>query len=107
MIAFHAPTFVFHLFMGLASLLDEIPGKGFQIPALNTFLNNIGGFLIGLGVAICAIGLIVGGLMRAAAFGNERRISASNLALSCAVIGLVIVLFAYTVGNALNNTIPH
>ncbi len=55
--------------------------------------------LMGLGVAIAVIGIIVGGLMRATAWGSEQRIAMSNKAITCAVIGLVIVLLGVTLGN--------
>jgi hypothetical protein len=55
--------------------------------------------LMGLGVAIAVIGIIVGGLMRATAWGSEQRIAMSNKAISCAVIGLVIVLLGVTLGG--------
>lgn len=55
--------------------------------------------LMGLGVAIAVIGIVVGGLMRATAWGSEQRIAMSNKAISCAVIGLVIVLLGVTLGN--------
>ena len=54
---------------------------------------------MGLGVAIAVIGIIVGGLMRATAWGSEQRIAMSNKAITCAVIGLVIVLLGVTLGN--------
>ncbi len=57
--------------------------------------------LIGLGISISIIGIVAGGLMRATSFGNERRIAMSNTAITCAVVGLLIVLFGATVGNAI------
>ena len=55
--------------------------------------------LMGLGVAIAVIGIIVGGLMRATAWGSEQRIAMSNKAITCAVIGLVIVLLGVSLGG--------
>lgn len=57
------------------------------------------GILTGLGVAIAVIGIVVGGLMRATAWGSEQRIATSNKAIVSAVIGLVIVLLGVTLGN--------
>jgi type IV secretory pathway VirB2 component (pilin) len=68
-------------------------------------LQNIQTLLQGVGLAICVIGIMVGGLMRATAFGNERKIATSNMALSCAVVGFVIVLVASTAGTTLQNFI--
>ena len=57
------------------------------------------GILMGQGVAVAVIGIIVGGLMRATAWGSEQRIATSNKAIACAVIGLVVVLLCVTLGN--------
>ncbi len=57
--------------------------------------------LMGLGVSVAVMGIIIGGLMRATSFGNERRIAMSNTAITCAVVGLVIVFIGATVGNEL------
>ena len=64
-------------------------------------LSVIINILMGLGVAIAVIGIIVGGLMRATAWGSEQRIAMSNKAITCAVIGLVIVLLGVTLGNSI------
>jgi hypothetical protein len=66
--------------------------------------SGIGNFvhvLMGLGVGIAVIGIIIGGLMRVTSFGNERRIAMSNTAITCAIVGLVIVLFGTAIGNAI------
>src|SRR5437899_12175181 len=62
-------------------------------------LTSIVEVLTALGVAVAVIGIIVGGLMRATAWGSEQRIATSNKAISCAVIGLVIVLIGVTLGG--------
>ena len=64
-------------------------------------LSVIINILMALGVAIAVIGIIVGGLMRATAWGSEQRIAMSNKAITCAVMGLVIVLLGVTLGNAI------
>ena len=69
---------------------------------LQGLLTNIEQLLFGLGATICVIGIIVGGLMRATAFGSERRIATSNVALSCAVVGFLIVLLAGSVAQGLD-----
>ena len=57
--------------------------------------------LMAIGVAIAVIGIIVGGLMRATAWGSEQRIATSNKAITCAVVGLVIVLLSVTLGGSI------
>jgi hypothetical protein len=64
-------------------------------------LSVIINILMALGVAIAVIGIIVGGLMRATAWGSEQRIAMSNKAITCAVVGLVIVLLGVTLGGAI------
>jgi len=71
---------------------------GIEILAVIT---NVTGILTGIGVALCVVGIIVGGLMRATSFGNERKVATSNQAIAAAVIGLVIVLMAQTAGPAI------
>jgi hypothetical protein len=69
------------------------------VTTLSTGIEMIIRILMGLGVAIAVIGIIVGGLMRATAWGSEQRIAMSNKAISCAVIGLVIVLLGVSLGG--------
>ena len=65
------------------------------VGGLSTIIN----ILMGLGIAIAVIGIVVGGLMRATAWGSEQRIAMSNKAITCAIIGLVIVLLGVTLGS--------
>jgi len=76
-------------------------GNSDILTALNTGLTSVINILTGLGIAAGVIGIAVGGLMRATSFGNERRIAMSNTAITCAVIGLVIVILSLTIGNDL------
>lgn len=71
------------------------------LSALITGLTALTNILTGLGVAAGVVGIAVGGLMRATSFGNERRIAMSNTAITCAVVGLVIVILSITIGNEL------
>lgn len=56
--------------------------------------------LTALGVVVAVIGIIIGGLMRATAWGNDQRTAASNKAISSAIVGLIIVLLAVALGTA-------
>jgi hypothetical protein len=69
------------------------------VSTLEHGLGMIISILMGLGVAIAVIGIVVGGLMRATAWGSEQRIAMSNKAITCAIIGLVIVLVGVTLGG--------
>ncbi len=69
---------------------------------LYSFIASATGILTGIGVALCIAGIVVGGLMRATAFGNERKVARSNQAIACAVIGLVIVVLSTAVATAVN-----
>ncbi len=71
------------------------------VTTLKGGLSTIINILMALGVAIAVIGIVVGGLMRATAWGSEQRIATSNKAITCAVIGLVIVLIGVTLGNSI------
>jgi hypothetical protein len=69
------------------------------VETLTKGLGMVINILMGLGVAIAVIGIVVGGLMRATAWGNPQKIAMSNKAIMCAVIGLVIVLLGVTLGS--------
>ncbi|HEY4032923.1 MAG TPA: hypothetical protein VGL94_03050 [Ktedonobacteraceae bacterium] len=71
------------------------------VEALTGGIGTIINILMALGVAIAVIGIIVGGLMRATAWGAEQRIAMSNKAITCAVVGLVIVLLGVTLGGSI------
>jgi hypothetical protein len=69
------------------------------VSTLEHGLGTIISVLMALGIAIAVIGIVVGGLMRATAWGSEQRIAMSNKAITCAVVGLVIVLLGVTLGG--------
>ncbi len=69
------------------------------VTTLSSGITMVIRILMGLGVAIAVIGIIVGGLMRATAWGSEQRIAMSNKAITCAVLGLIIVLLGVTLGS--------
>jgi hypothetical protein len=69
------------------------------VATLTRGLGMIINILMGLGVAIAVIGIVVGGLMRATAWGSEQKVAMSNKAITAAVIGLVIVLLGVTLGS--------
>jgi hypothetical protein len=72
---------------------------------LSGVIQNVADLLKGLGIVVCVLGIIVGGLMRATAFGNESKVARSNQAIACAVVGLVIVLIATVAAGAVNGVI--
>jgi hypothetical protein len=73
------------------------------VQVLRTGLTTIIGVLTALGVVIAVIGIIVGGLMRATAWGSDQRIAVSNKAISSSIVGLIIVLLAVALGTAIPN----
>lgn len=56
--------------------------------------------LMSLAVVIAVIGIVIGGLMRATAWGSDQRIASSNKTISSSIIGLIIVLLAAALGSA-------
>lgn len=65
------------------------------VPAgLDKLLNTIKGAVQAVGMTVFLISVAVAGIMRMVAFGSERRIALSNMALTAAVVGLVIMLLA-------------
>ncbi|GHO93654.1 hypothetical protein KSF_037020 [Reticulibacter mediterranei] len=93
------------LFMHLLSTIDlthlthnlSIPLGALMadpLPQLNNFIKQIRGTVTAVGGTIFLIAVAIAGIMRMVAFGNERRIALSNMALTAAVIGLIIMLMA-------------
>jgi hypothetical protein len=78
-----------------------VQGTGSLVSNIEGGLNIVVGVLLSLGITVSVIGIIVGGLMRATAFGNERRIAASNTAITGAVVGIVIVVMAVAAGESI------
>lgn len=90
-------------FSQVAAGCTDTSGLGANV---STALNNIVNFLTVIGAAVCAIGVAIGGLMRATSFGSERRISDSNTAISCAIVGLLVVLLSQGVGKWIGGIVP-
>jgi len=97
-----------HAEVQFALVIGAFNGGGLTLGAncSDAFVSTLSGgisviikVLMGLGVAVAVIGIVVGGLMRATAWGSEQRIAMSNKAITCAVIGLVIVLLGVTLGG--------
>jgi len=74
--------------------------------SIEGFVSGITNMLTVLGLTVCVVGIVVGGLMRATSFGNERKVAQSNQAIAAAVIGLIIVLLAGTIGTAVATAFP-
>ena len=94
------------MFLHWVHVIAAAPTSNCSDPFVTTLVAGLGqiiNILMGLGVAIAVIGIVVGGLMRATAWVNEQRVVMSNNAITCAVVGLVIVLLAVTLGNAVPN----
>jgi hypothetical protein len=103
--------------LGLANVIGAISastpiGKGGSVDPNCTdefFVSVQGGLrvilqiLLGLGATVAVIGIIIGGLMRAFSWGNEQRIAVSNKAIQTAIVGLIIVLLAVTLGSSIPN----
>jgi hypothetical protein len=73
---------------------------------IDQFVLGVQNWLLALGATVFVIGVVVGGLMRITAFGSERRIAASNAALSCAVIGFIIILLSFPLVGLLQGLFP-
>lgn len=74
-----------------------------DIPGLTNLLNTINTAVTGVGATVFLISVAVAGIMRMVAFGSERRIALSNMALTAAVIGLVIMLLAGALHTFISN----
>ncbi len=70
------------------------PPSGTSIPELTTFLGNLEIFAKDLGGAVFLLCVSFAAIMRMGAGSNERRVAASNMAFTAAVVGLVLLLLA-------------
>ena len=99
----HSVTGMFSL-LGLHMFTPIVLGNlGALGTQLNGFISSVTNILSGLGAGVAVIGIIVGGLMRATAFGNERKVAISNQAIACAIVGLAIVLVAQTAATGIQS----
>jgi hypothetical protein len=56
-----------------------------------TFVNQIRAVVEYVGFAIFFIGITIAAIMRMVAFGSERRIMISNMAITSAIVGMAII----------------
>lgn len=73
---------------------------------LNHLVTNIQNVIVGLAATVFVICVVVAGLMRMLSFGNERRVAISNMALTAAVVGLVIILISIALRTFLVGLFP-
>ncbi len=98
----HLPNVIGALALSVPSALNfssQLCNDPF-VRILKSGLTTVIEVLTALGVVVAIIGIIVGGLMRATSWGNDQRIAASNKAITSAIVGLIIVLLAVALGNA-------
>ncbi|HLZ63272.1 MAG TPA: hypothetical protein VKR06_40585 [Ktedonosporobacter sp.] len=80
------------------------PGNGDDV---GNMLNKLAGSIQNdariVGFTVFIIAVIIAGIMRMVAFGSERRVALSNMALTAAVVGLGILLLAPVIQTALGN----
>ncbi len=76
------------------------------MPAINNLLHNIQTIVVAAAGTVFIICIVIAGIMRMVSFGNERRVALSNMALTAAVVGLIIILLAVAVGQFLLKAIP-
>lgn len=70
------------------------------------FSDSIRSLVYVLGFTIFLIGIIAAGIMRILSFGSDRRIAMSNMALTAAVIGLIIILLGTGLSTLLQRAFP-
>jgi hypothetical protein len=85
-----------HVSLPIAALMAD------PLPQLNKFVEQVRGTVLAVGGTIFLISVAVAGIMRMVAFGNERRVALSNMALTAAVIGLIIMLMATALSKFIN-----
>ena len=78
------------------------PGADAVGKQLQTVAQSIQGDARLVGLTVFLIAVIVAGIMRMVAFGSERRVALSNMALTAAVVGLAIIFLAPVISTALS-----
>jgi Type IV secretion system pilin len=69
-------------------------GSGQSFTDIYNFADSVKNLITALGLTVFFIGIVIAGMLRIMSFGSERRIAVSNMALTAAIIGLVIILGA-------------
>jgi hypothetical protein len=90
-----------HFSKDFAPIIIPAPCNDFLVITVKTGLTAFIGVLRTLGVAATVHGIVMAGLTRILAFGDQRRISQSNKAVIESIVGLIIVLLSVTIGNQL------
>jgi uncharacterized protein YjeT (DUF2065 family) len=108
MLFLHVFTQIAPIMMHVAQYLDVhalanvlAPQEQDVFQQLSAMAGKIQEGLRNVGIAIFVIGVIVAGMMRMLAFGSDRRVMFSNMALTGACVGLAIVLLAVGIKNFL------
>jgi len=95
--------------LALALLQGPTPpktcGNLYDFTSLETLVTRIRDVIFYLGAIAFVVSVAVAGVMRMTSASNERRIAMSNMALTAAVIGLVIMLLAIGLQNFLINAV--
>jgi hypothetical protein len=86
-----------HISLPIAALMAGDP-----LPELNKFVQQIRTTVLAVGGTIFLVSVAIAGIMRMVAFGNERRVALSNMALTAAVVGLIIMLMATALSKFIN-----
>jgi type IV secretory pathway VirB2 component (pilin) len=105
MILLHATSLILlnvtHFVSHLIPLAPHLPACDPVGGALNKAAQSIQADARTVGAIVFVLAVIIAGIMRMIAFGSERRVAISNMALTAAVVGLGIVLLAPLIQNAL------
>ncbi len=64
--------------------------------------NNIFNFIFSLGFGIAVLGLIANGIRYIAGFGNEEQIEKAKNGVYYSILGLIILLLAFTIATTIN-----
>lgn len=88
-----------HFSKDFTPIIIPAPCNDFLVITVKAGLTAIIGVLRTLGVAATVHGIVMAGLTRILAFGDQRRISESNRAIIESIVGLIIVLLSVMIGN--------
>ena len=89
-------------FAGFASAAPAIPtGRAISLPEILTFAEDIGGFLIALGMIVAMITIIGTGFMYLMSGSNPQRVTTAKNMFKAGIIGALIIFGSGTIITAI------
>lgn len=97
-----------YLLGGAILALEDLSTKNLdQSPSIQQIIGNVTGFIISGAASVAVLVLVIGGVMYMLSGGNEKTAGTAKRILYSAIIGLVIIIFSYTIVNIVVANVPN